>query len=157
MSNNADLAAALDAMTASRRALVAAIEPLTREDMETSRPGSWSVGGVLHHVAEYEVIYLKILARLRGQVATDVPVAVPEDGSDAVAQLARTRAALLEMADGIDDATLHRLSRVGEYEFSCLSVIEKNSVHDEEHVAQIAELFGPSADVGAASPPSGLG
>ena len=142
MSNNADLAAALDAMTVNRRALVAVVEPLTQDDMAKSRPGSWSVDRVLQHVIESEVAYVKLLAHLRGLTAPEIAAGtMPQDGPDAVAQLARTRAALVEMTDGIDDETLYRLRAVGANEYSALSVLENDADHDHEHVAQISRLF----------------
>lgn len=142
---NTDLTTVLDAMTASRKGLVAAIEPLSADDMEKARPGGWSVGRVLQHVIDSEVAYVKLVAHLRGLTATEIATTIPQDGRDAVTQLTNTREALVKIADGVDDETLYRLAPLGANEYSVLSVLENDADHDHEHAAQIARLVSPTA------------
>ncbi len=145
MSINADLAATIEAMRANRAALATVVEPLTADDMAKSRPGAWSAGRVLHHVIESEVAYVKLLAHLRGMPAPDLAANSPRDGKDALAQLARSRDALLRLTDGIDDETLYRLQPLGSNEYSALSVLENDADHDHEHLAQVTRLIaGPT-------------
>jgi uncharacterized damage-inducible protein DinB len=144
VAGNADLTAALDAMKAHRAELIAAIAPLSADDMKASRPGAWSVDRVLHHVIESEFAYAKLLAHLRALTAPDLAVETPRDGSHAVDQLARTRDALARMVDGVDDETLYRLVPMGANEYSVLSVLENDADHDHEHLAQIRRLLGGS-------------
>jgi hypothetical protein len=145
VSVNADLAAALEAMRANRAALAAAVEPLTPDDMAKTRPGGWSVGRVLQHVIESEVAYVKLLAHLRGMAAPELALSPPADGKDALSQLARTREALVGMADGIDDETLYRMAALGANDYSALSVLENDGDHDHEHLLQITRLLARPA------------
>lgn len=138
---NKDLQDALNAASANRVALTEAISHLAAADMEKARPGGWTIARVLHHVIESEFSYAKLVAHLRGLPAPEIEVAVPQDGADALGQLASTRAALLQALDGVDDETLYRLAPLGANEYSVLSVIENVADHDHEHQAQIARVI----------------
>jgi hypothetical protein len=137
---NEDLAATYRRMESNRGDLLAAIQGLTVEDMARDRPGSWSAGRVLQHVIDSEVAYVKLLAHLRGKQAPELSAEAPHDGADAVSQLQRTRAALVEMTDGVDDETLYRLTALGANDYSVLSVLENDADHDHEHLLQIERL-----------------
>ncbi len=138
---NQDLSSTLAEMASNRDALVSAVRDLSAEDLEKARPGGWSAGRVLQHVIESEVAYVKLLAHLRGKIAPDLASTAPRDGADSIAQLERTRTAVLEMADGIDDETLYRMAAMGQNEYSALSVLENVADHDHEHLRQISRLF----------------
>ena len=138
---NSDLATTLERMAENRRELSAAIEGLSAEDLARSRPGSWSAGRVLQHVIESELAYVKLLAHLRGKQAPEIATAPPRDGSDAAMQLQRTRQALVDTADGVDDETLYRLTPLGANDYSVLSVLENDADHDHEHLQQIQRLL----------------
>lgn len=139
--SNPDLASALEVMRINRLALVAVVAPLSREDMAKSRRGGWSIDRTLQHVIESEVAYVKLVAHLRGAGAPELTVTLPRDGADAVGQLVRTRATLVDMTGGIDDETLYRMASLGANEYSVLSVLENDGDHDHEHLAQISRLI----------------
>lgn len=137
---NKDLEAVLADMSAKRAELAEAIGPLSSDDMAKARLGGWSVARALQHIIESEASYVKLIAHLRRGSAPDLATTTPHDGLDALRQLERTRAALRDAVDGVDDETLYRLAPLGANEYSVLSVLENVAVHDHEHLAQIMRL-----------------
>jgi phosphinothricin acetyltransferase len=138
---NEDLRRVLRDIEADRNSLLRVLARLTREDLGYARRGGWTIKRVLQHVIESEQMYAKLLAHQCGKTAQDLKASPPEDGHEASARLAETRAGVLAMIDGIDDDTLYRLVRIGHEEYSPLSVLENIALHDREHRAQIAELL----------------
>jgi phosphinothricin acetyltransferase len=152
-----DLARVLNDMRDQRTHLLAVIAPLTPDDLRAQRPGGWSVGRVLQHVIDSEAIYAKLLAHQYGKTAPECGTSEPADGAAAVAALDCTRAAVQQMADGIDADTLYRLVRFGHDEYSPLSVLENVAAHDHEHIGQIAELLRHARPaIAPSSAPEGL-
>ncbi len=138
-------------MRHARTLLLALIERLSPDDLARSRPGGWSAGRVLQHVIESEAVYVKLLAHQTGGAAPDLPAGEPSTVSDAVSMLAATRFAVDRMIEGIDEATLYRLAKIGHEEYSPLSVLENIASHDREHVAQVAELIDTARPAAAMS------
>ncbi|MDE3097219.1 MAG: GNAT family N-acetyltransferase [Chloroflexota bacterium] len=148
--DDSTLPRALADMHGERQVLVAAIGALREGDLDRARPGGWTVGRILAHVIDSEQAYVRLLAQMTGRRAPETPAAEAGTAAEAIAQLARTRAAVHATIDGIDGATLYRLVRFGHEEYSPLSVLENITAHDREHRAQIAQvLASPPAAPGA--------
>jgi phosphinothricin acetyltransferase len=138
---HSDLRRVADDMRDARARLLALIGRLSPDDLARSRPGGWSAGRVLQHVIESEAVYVKLLAHQTGGAAPELASDEPATASDASSMLAATRDAVERMIDGISEATLYRLTKIGHEEYSPLSVLENIASHDRDHVTQIEDLL----------------
>jgi uncharacterized damage-inducible protein DinB len=141
-----DLDENLDAITSAREAVLRELGQLRDEDLAATRRGSWSVREVLHHLIDSEVAYAKVVAFLR---STPIDLANARDDDTAspgaaAAALARVRAQLLELVEGIDEKTFYDLRALGKEQYSVVSVLENVASHDHEHVQQIAKTVASS-------------
>jgi phosphinothricin acetyltransferase len=136
-----DLALALAEAEAARARLIETIASLDAATLARSRPGGWTLGRVLQHLAEAEAIYVRLLAHMRGAEAPGIDTAPIVDGASAVAALRATRARVVRAVAGIADDSLYRLVRFGHEEYSALSILENIAHHDDEHREQIEQIL----------------
>lgn len=145
--SNTDLATALDDMRDARDRFAALVSPLSREALESARPGGWTLRRVLHHVIESEAIYAKLLAHQCARPAGGMRTDEPSDGVDALAMLDVTRQAVRDIIDGIPDEVLYRLTTIGHEEYSPLSVLQNVASHDRDHYTQIVDVLSTPRDL----------
>jgi uncharacterized damage-inducible protein DinB len=133
-----DLQRVRDDLAAARAELLAAVTSLSDADLEKARRGGWTVRRVLEHVVWSETMYSRLLQHLRGQQpASDAVEATPASVADAVDRLGASHAAFVEGFDGVDEESFYRLATVGHEEYSILSMIENESMHEREHATQV--------------------
>ena len=121
-----------------REEFLAVVTVLRDADLEKARRGGWSVRRVLEHVIWSEWMYSRIVTHLRGQQPPGDPVdAAPSSGADAIERLGASRQALLDAVEGVDEESFYRLGRLGQEEYSILSVLENEINHEREHAEQV--------------------
>lgn len=137
-----DLQRVRDELDAARTELLAAVTSLSDADLDTARRGGWTVRRVLEHVIWSETMYSRLLQHLRGrQPAGDAVEATPASVADAVDRLTASHAAFIGAFDSVDEEPFYRLATVGREEYSILSLIENESMHEHEHAAQIKSIL----------------
>lgn len=133
-----DLQRVREELDAARKELLAAVTSLSDADLDKARRGGWTVRRVLEHVIWSETMYSRVVTHLRGQQPPgDAFDATPASVADAVERLRASRTALVQALDGVDEEPFYRLAAVGHEEYSILSMIENESMHEHEHAAQI--------------------
>ena len=137
-----DLQACHNDLASSREQLLAVVRTLTDGDLDRGKRGQWTVSRVLQHVIESEWLYSRVLRHLRSlPVPSDAIDAVPESASDAVAKLDASHAAILEALDGVDEETFYKLATLGHEEYSVISMVENDAMHDREHAEQLRNIL----------------
>ncbi len=138
-----DLAKATTDATTARKDFIEIVRDLKDEDLDRERRGGWSIRKVLEHAIHSEVLYGRLARHLRElpQPEDDAVTVPPASVADAVSALERSRAALDEAIDGVDEDTFYTLHVVGHEEYSVLSLIENVTLHDREHGPQIQEIL----------------
>jgi len=136
-----DLQSSRTGLDAARDELLAVVAALSEDDLERGRRGGWTVRRVLEHVIWSEWMYSRIVTHLRGgQPSADPVDATPSSPADAVERLAGSRAALLAAVEGVDEETFYRLAKIGQEEYSVLSLLENEINHEREHAQQVRAL-----------------
>ncbi len=136
-----DLQRVREELDAARTELLAAVTSLSDADLDRARRGGWTVRRVLEHVIQSEWLYSRVVLHLRGlPVPGDAIDANPISAVDASDKLGASRAALVQALDGVDEEPFYRLAAVGHEEYSILSMIENESMHEHEHAAQIQSI-----------------
>jgi uncharacterized damage-inducible protein DinB len=127
---------------AARKGLLAVVKLLKDDDLDTARRGGWTVRRVLEHVIWSETMYSRVVTHLRGQQPPGDKVdATPSSVADALGRLKASRAALVAAFEGVEEEPFYRLAPVGNEEYSILSMIENESMHEHEHAAQIKTIL----------------
>jgi uncharacterized damage-inducible protein DinB len=149
------LAQRLDALAASRRALLDALEGLEQDALARRPPPSsdaddgddarWSIREVLWHVGDAEQMWgAWAEATLRGDSVPHFHRARrPAERNrlpQLLAWLEESRAATLARCSALDDAALSARRPTPDGERSILEVLDHLASHEREHVAQIAAL-----------------
>lgn len=125
-----------------RAGLHSVVAALSDADLDRGRRGGWPVRRALEHVIQSEWMYAKLMHHLRGQpVPDDKLPAAPSSARDAAQQLDASRAALLGALEGVDEESFYKLQTVGHEEYSPLSLLENNAMHDREHADQVWEIL----------------
>ena len=142
----ADFDACVARLNEARGRLLQDVRHLDGHDLVQRRRGGWSVGEVLRHVADSEVSYAQAVGFLRSQDAASASASDDDVASTGaiVLTLERTRRALLDAIDGVDEDTFYDLRPLGRQQYSVLSVLENVAAHDDEHREQIAKTLGES-------------
>jgi uncharacterized damage-inducible protein DinB len=138
-----DLTEGLDAIATVRASLLSSVARLTSDDLNRARRGGWAVRAALRHVIDSEAAYAKVIGFLRSR-PVEVAGASDDDVATAVAAtraLQRTRATLVALLDGIDEATFYDLQALGKEQYSVASVLENVASHDHEHLEQIKKTL----------------
>ena len=110
-----DLEAVTADMTASRAALVSAVQRLTDANLESARRGGWSVRRVLEHVIQSEQLYVTLIAALRGQ-----PIGQQQRPScegrpvDAILCLLDSSKGIFKTGKNTDALSCHPLAHIGD-------------------------------------------
>jgi uncharacterized protein (TIGR03083 family) len=133
-----DLQACHDGLAAARDELLAVVSGLSDADLEKGRRGGWTVRRVLEHVIWSEWMYSRVVTHLRGgQPAGGDVDATPSSAADAATRLEASRRALVDAVDGVDEESFYRLGKLGQEEYSVLSLLENEINHEREHAEQI--------------------
>jgi len=136
-----DLKSCREGLDAARDGLLATVAALRDSDLERGRRGGWTVRRVLEHVIWSEWMYSRIATHLRGgQPPGDRVDATPSSPADAVERLHGSRDALLAAIAGVDEETFYRLTRLGQEEYSVISLLENEINHEREHAEQLRTL-----------------
>jgi uncharacterized protein (TIGR03083 family) len=137
-----DLTSAREDLDAARDELLTVVAALSDDDLERGRRGGWTVRRVLEHVIWSEWMYSRIVTHLRGGQPPGDPVdATPSSPADAAERLAGSREALLGALDGVDEETFYRLAKLGQEEYSVISLLENEISHEHEHAGQVRSLI----------------
>jgi uncharacterized damage-inducible protein DinB len=140
-----DLQRCRDELDDARRTLLAAVTALDDADLDRGRRGGWTVRRVLEHVIWSEWMYSRVVIHLRGGRPPGDPVdAAPSGAADAVAKLQASRAALIAAVDGVDEETFYTVGKLGQEEYSVLSLLENEINHEREHAEQVRALTAPA-------------
>ena len=136
-----DLQSSRTDLDAARAELLAVVNTLQDDDLERGRRGGWTVRRVLEHVIWSEWMYSRIVTHLRGGQPPGDPVdATPSSPADAVERLAGSHEALLAAVEGVDEETFYRLAKIGQEEYSVISLLENEINHEREHAEQVRAL-----------------
>ncbi len=131
-----DVAAAVAAMTANRKDLLAAIEAGGPEGLDRrAAEDAWSVRQVLLHIADTELYYLTRLGlaeRLPEQPADADPLPVLDD----------TRRRVLNELNAVDDEWMNRTVVVDGETWTLRKVLRRLQEHEAEHLAQVQAILG---------------
>jgi uncharacterized damage-inducible protein DinB len=143
---DADLEAALAAITDARAGLISLIQRLDEASLDRARRGGWTVRRIIEHVIESEWLYARGVALLRG-----LPLSQPGDPPQAdcagrpideiICLLDSSRSALLRALESVTEDEFYDLRRLGREEYSILSILENAANHDREHTEQIASVL----------------
>ena len=144
-----DLESALADLTAARAGLVSAVQPLSAADLDRARPGGWPVRRILEHLIQYEWLYAQGAAHLSGAPAPHRgPTACAGQPADEIlCLLEASRTALLQAIAGVSEDAFYEVKRLGQEEYSVLSLLEKAASHDREHAREIRTIAGSALKV----------
>lgn len=142
---SADLSRLQAELKAARGELLAVVDSIAVDRLDSVRRGGWSVRRVLDHVISSEHAYARLVAYLRQQPITDPsPASNPGSMSDAKAMLSVSHATLLDALDGVDEDAFYTIGRIGHEEYSIMSILENARAHDHEHGDQLQEILRSS-------------
>lgn len=140
----ADLEAALADLTAARASLVSTVQPLSNADLDRARPGGWTILSILQHLSQYESLYARGAAYLRGVSAPrrSEGACSGQRVDEILCVLDASRTALLQAVASVSERAFYEVKRVGQEEYSILSLLEKAASHDREHATEIRTIAG---------------
>lgn len=125
-----------------RSELIAVLDRLSDDRLDTGRRGGWSARRVLDHIISSEHAYARVIGALRNTpIVSDVPLSTPTSLDDAKEKLTASREALLGVLEGVDEESFYALKQLGREEYSVISVLENARAHDHEHGEQLSEIL----------------
>lgn len=134
-------------LDAARQQLLGVVGRLSEADLDRGTRGGWTVRKVLEHTIQSEWFYAAGVDALRERTPMraapgDIDLAsVP----GVLASLEKSRKALLDAVEGVDEDAFYAVKTVLHQEYSVLSILENVELHDNEHSAQIERILGTSA------------
>jgi hypothetical protein len=136
----ADFEVALDAVIAARADLVATLQRLSDDDLEHARDGDWSIRRIVEHIIECDYLYATGISVIRNQPppATRGASCEGQPVDQVLCLLDASGKTILSAARGVVEDDFYRIQRLGDSEYSVLSILEKAAHHDREHAEQIS-------------------
>ena len=143
-----DFARVSGGLDAARQQLLGAVERLGEADLDRGTRGGWTVRKVLEHTIQSEWFYAAGVDALRERTPRrPAPGDIDLGSLSAVlASLEKSRQALQDAAEGVDEDAFYAVRTVLHQEYSVLSILENVELHDNEHSAQIGRILSNSAE-----------